>query len=57
MKKYFFYFKNDPNKEPISSYFCDTQEEALEYFSKQKKLNKKTFLKIFIIITNDINSL
>lgn len=49
MKEYFFYFKNDPKKEPISYYRCNDEKEALEFFSKLKKLDKNVFLKIFII--------
>lgn len=49
MKEYFFYFKNDPKKEPIHYYVCEMEDEALEFFSELKKLNKNTFLKIFKI--------
>lgn len=51
MKKYYFYFKKDRKKEPISYFTCETFEEAIEFFSKSKKLDPKTFLKIFDIDT------
>jgi hypothetical protein len=49
MKKYFFYYKNDSKQEPIG--YCDynSEEEALLFFSKQKKLKPNIFLKIFKI--------
>lgn len=49
MKKYYFYFKKDTKKEPIKSFYCNTLEEAIIFFSKNKKLNPETFLKIFKI--------
>lgn len=49
MKKYYFYFKKDTKKEPIKSFYCHTLEEAIIFFSKNKKLNPETFLKIFKI--------
>lgn len=51
MKKYFFYYKNDSEKEPIGSCVCDSEQNALLYFSKQKKLKPSSFLKIFNIST------
>lgn len=58
MEKYFFYFKNNLEKEVISYYTCDNEKEAILFFSKQKKLKPETFLKIFNISkTDDYNSL
>jgi hypothetical protein len=47
MKKYFFYSKLDPKCESISSIKSNSKDEAIKFFSEQKKLSIKNFLKIF----------
>lgn len=47
MKKYSFYSKSDPKCESISSVNSSSKDKAIEFFSKQKKLPIKNFLKIF----------
>jgi hypothetical protein len=49
MKKYFFYSKNDPKKEPISSTMTSSRLKAAHYFSVIKKMTLKQFLSIFTI--------
>jgi hypothetical protein len=46
---YFFYSKNDSKKEPISKKDLIDLIEAVEYFSKLKRLSEKEFLKIYSI--------
>lgn len=49
MRKYFFYSKNDPNKEPISSTMSTSRLKAAKYFSIIKDMSLKKFLSIFTI--------
>lgn len=53
MKKYYFYFKKDSKREPIGFVLCETIEDAIIFFSKNKKLEPETFLKIFKVKEND----
>lgn len=49
MSKYFFYSKNDPSKEPISSTTSNSRLKAAKYFSIIKNMPLKKFLSIFTI--------
>ena len=46
---YFFYAKNDPNKEPITKINAASEEHAVIIFSKMKKLSIDDFLNLFEI--------
>ena len=46
---YYFYSKTDKTKEPIDKINTLDEEEALEYFTKRKNIDKYTFLKIYTI--------
>jgi len=48
-KLYICYLKSDPNKEPINRISAYSYEEALEFFSQRKKIDKQAFLSIFEI--------
>jgi len=45
--KYFYYIKNDPNKEPIGCVFFLTRLNAAIHFANKKQLELKDFLNIF----------
>ena len=46
---YFFYAKNDPNKEPIAKINAVSEEHAVIAFSKMKELSIDDFLNLFEI--------
>lgn len=35
--------------ETINSFYCQSYEQAVDYFSKVKRLSKKILLRIFIV--------
>jgi hypothetical protein len=47
MKKYFFYYKNDSNKEPVHSVDSESRLDAAKLFAKIKNLSLKSFLSLF----------
>lgn len=48
-KLYICYLRNDPNKEPINRISASSYDEALEYFSQRKKIDKTAFLTLFTV--------
>lgn len=52
---YYFYSKTDSSKEPVLRVKCQSYEDALDYFSKIKKLSKQEFIKLYEI-TNENDS-
>ena len=48
-KPYFYYFKNDPKKEPIDKIIAFDEESALIYFSERKQINEFTFKQLYNI--------
>jgi len=52
---YYFYSKTDSFKEPVLRAKCQSYEDALNYFSKIKKLSKQEFIKLYEI-TNENDS-
>ena len=55
-KLYICYLKSDPNKEPINRTTVYSYEEALEFFSQKKKIDKQAFLSIFEIEIHETKS-
>ena len=53
MKYYSFHYIKDKTKEKIDKRQFECYEDALEFFSQQKRLSIDNFLKIYIITTND----
>lgn len=49
IKKYSYYSKNDPNKEPIFCYNTFNRLKAAQYFAQLKHLNLKTFLQLYSV--------
>jgi len=54
---YYFYSKTDLSKEPVLRAKCQSYEDALEYFSKIKKLSKQAFLDLYEITTENDSKL
>ena len=51
---YYFYSKNDKNKEPIKGVDkINSRLEAAKYFANLKKMPLKTFLSIFSVVKVD----
>ena len=48
-KRYFYYSKVDPTKEPIDKIVAADYDTALEYFAERKQMNPYAFLKIYEI--------
>ena len=46
---YYFYSRNDENKEPITSINAPSRYQAALFFSKLKHLDLKTFLKVYAV--------
>lgn len=55
-KLYICYLKSDPNKEPINRINAYSYEEALDFFSQRKKINKEAFLNIFEVEVYEVKS-
>ena len=53
---YYFYSKIDSSKEPVVKTKCESYEEALEYFSENKKLPKHVFLSLYEIKVEENDS-
>ena len=54
---YYFYSKTDLFKEPVLRAKCQSYEDALDYFSKIKKLSKQEFIKLYEITNEDDSKL
>ena len=52
MKTYFFYIKEDIDKEPINMITARSLQEALEIFCYQKQLDEEDFLEIYKVELN-----
>ena len=52
MKTYFFYIKEDIDKEPINLVTARSLQEALEIFCYQKQLDEEDFLEIYKVELN-----
>jgi len=50
---YYYYSKNDPNKEPIDRVIAASYESALQHFSDRKQMNTFTFEQLFTLIQDD----
>ncbi len=48
-KPYFYYAKNDPNHEVIDKILTFNFENALDYFSNRKQLEKDEFINLYEI--------
>lgn len=46
-KTYVCFLRSDPNKEPINKILAVDYDDALDFFSERKKMDKFTFLTIF----------
>tara|TARA_R110000803_G_scaffold233_2_gene902 strand:- start:878 stop:1045 length:168 start_codon:yes stop_codon:yes gene_type:complete len=46
---YNFYARNDKNEEAIDSVAAPSRYQAALFFSKQKRLDLKTFLKVYAV--------
>ena len=55
-KAYFYYSKTDLKKEPIDKVIAMSYESALQYFSERKQMDEHTFLNLFEIEENEIES-
>ena len=53
---YFYYSKNDSKKEPIDKVIAMSHEDALQYFAERKQMDEYTFLTLFEIEENEIES-
>lgn len=53
---FYYYSKIDPKQEPVDKTKCKNYEEALEFFSRMKRLPKKIFLEIYEIINKNNDS-
>lgn len=51
-KPYYYYSKNDPNKEPIDRILTFDFENALMHFSSKKQMDGYTFLALFEIVNS-----
>jgi hypothetical protein len=47
--EYYYYIKNDPNKEVLGKVFTTTRLAAAKEFAAQKRLPLKTFLSIWAV--------
>jgi len=54
---YYFYSKTDSSKEPVAKTKCQSYEDALDYFSKIKKLSKQVFNKLYEIVKENDSKL
>ena len=52
MKTYYFYIKNDKEKEPINIIRATDLHEAIRIFCLQKKLEEEDFLEIYQVELN-----
>jgi hypothetical protein len=52
MKAYFFYIKEDKNKEPINIIRAQDLHEAIRIFCYQKRLEEEDFLEIYKVELN-----
>jgi len=55
-KAYFYHSKNDSKKESIDKVIAMSHEDALQYFSERKQMDEFTFLNLFEIVENEIES-
>ena len=52
MKTYYFYIKNDTEKEPISMVKANNLNDAITIFCYQKQLEEEDFLEIYQVELN-----
>jgi hypothetical protein len=55
-KAYFYYSKNDSKKEAIDKIIAISYEDALQFFIERKQMDEYTFLNLFEIEENEIES-
>ena len=51
-KPYYYYAKNDPNKEAIDKILTFDFENALMYFASKKQMDERVFLTLFEIVNS-----
>jgi len=51
-KPYYYYAKNDPNKEAIDKILAFDFENALMHFASKKQMDERVFLTLFEIVNS-----
>jgi len=51
-KPYYYYAKNDPNKEAIDKILTFDFENALMHFASKKQMDERVFLTLFEIVNS-----
>jgi hypothetical protein len=57
LKPYFYYSKNDLNKEPIDRVMAMNEKDAIIYFTDRKKLNEDAFKQLYTIEKHEATEL
>ena len=55
-KSYFYHLKDNKKKEPVDKVIAMSYKDALYYFTKRKQMDEFTFLNLFEIVENEIES-
>lgn len=48
-RSYYYYYKNDPNKEAVDKVIASSRLQALAYFAERKQIDEFRFIELYNI--------